>query len=133
MTVFEAASEKVSTNELPMMANENCIEWLKGDTVATVSLCQKKLMNKIRKYSEQYPDLFQIEEERDGVMVAHIPVGCVKITYISPREMSEEAREAARERLESYWEEKRMQEKLEEEEKKMEETQEEIEQSNTDE
>ena len=39
MTVFEAASEKVSTNELPMMVNENCIEWLKGDTVATVSLC----------------------------------------------------------------------------------------------
>ena len=119
MTVFEAESDKVTTNELPMMANENCIEWLKGDTVATVSLCQKKLQNKIRKYAESYPELFQIEEERDGVMVAHIPVGCVKITYISPREMSEEAKEAARERMEAYWEEKRMQEKLVAEEKKM--------------
>ena len=64
MTVFEAESDKVTTNELPMMANENCIEWLKGDTVATVSLCQKKLQNKIRKYAESYPELFQIEEER---------------------------------------------------------------------
>ena len=120
MTVFEAESQKVSNDDLSMMVNENCIEWLRGDTVATVSLCQKKLQNKIRKYAEDYPELFQIEAERDGVMVAHIPAACVKITYVSPREMSDEMREAARERLALYREEKKMKEALEKEEKERE-------------
>lgn len=117
MTEFEKASNAVNKDETGnMLMNENCIEWLKGSTVATVSICQKKMINKIRKYAEEYPDLFQIVSEKDGVVVAHIPISAIRITHVSRREMSESEKEAAKERLALAREQRQLNKQLEKEE-----------------
>lgn len=104
MTDFEKASNDVNAEfeGSGLLDTENCIEWLRGSTVATVTLVQKKHQNRIRRYAEKYPDLFQIVSERGGVMLAHIPTRSIRIQYVTPTELSEEEKEAARERLELY-------------------------------
>lgn len=115
MDQFEKACEDVNKEyeNDGMVVNENCIEWIRGSTIATISIVQGRLKSKIRKYAEEYPDLFQIVSERDGVIVAHIPTKSIRITHVTPRELSEEKREAARERLAAYREEKRLRQEAE--------------------
>ena len=100
-----------------VMENENCIEWLRGSNVATVTVVQQRLKNRIRLYAEKYPEQFQIISERNGVIVAHIPAAAIRIQQATPREMSEEQKEAARERLAAYREEKKLLEAMQREEK----------------
>jgi len=116
MNEFEKACEKADEDYDGMMANENAIEWLRGSAVATITTCQVRYINRLKKYAKEYPDLFEIVSERDGVVVAHIPVKSIKITHVTPREMSEEEKELARERLAMYREQKALEEKLKKEE-----------------
>lgn len=84
---------------------ENAIEWLDGQTVATVTLCSQKLRNKVMRLAEQYPDDVEIRAEPEsngGTVVAHIPRKWVKISPPPKREMTDEQREAARVRLKSW-------------------------------
>lgn len=60
---------------------ENVIEFLKGQDVMTVTLCQRKLINKVKKYAAEYPNECQITAtNKDGSIVAHMPVSWLKIT-----------------------------------------------------
>jgi len=100
MDIFEKACMEAEPDDMPAyLSNENCIEWIRGSQTATVTLCQKRLINKVKKYAEKYPDEFEIISERNGVIVAHIPRKSIKIQHYEPREMPEEFRLAARERL----------------------------------
>ena len=114
MNIFEQASDAVDKEYIigDMMTCENCIEWIRGSNIATVSFTQIRYINKIKKYAKQFPNLFEIVAEKDGVLVAHIPVRSVKIQYVTPREMSEDEKELARERLAMYREQKKLDEEL---------------------
>ena len=89
------------------LAQENVIEWLKNADVATVTFSQGRYITKIKKLAEKYPDKVQITaENKDGSIVAHIPVKAIKINIIEGRELTEEEKERAKETFAKYRENK---------------------------
>ena len=61
---------------------ENVLEFYKGSKVATVTLCAKRYINRVKKLAQKFPDEFEIvAENEDGSIVAHIPVRAIKINY----------------------------------------------------
>lgn len=78
--------------------NENVIEWLSGSDTVLVTFSQKKYVNKIKKLAETREDVVIKTENKDGSILARLPIKFIKIT--PPRQMSEEQRNQARERLE---------------------------------
>lgn len=57
---------------------ENVIEWIVNDKIATVTLSQKKYINKVKRLAEKYPEEVKIEwENADGSIVAHLPVNAI--------------------------------------------------------
>lgn len=98
MNSFELACEEVEHNRDYELSQENVISFLKGSDTATVTFSQGRYITKIKKLAEKYPDEVQIcSENKDGSIVAHIPVSYIKINN-SKREISEEERELLRER-----------------------------------
>jgi hypothetical protein len=86
---------------------ENNIEFLRDAETATCSFSQGRYISKIRKLAEKYPDECEIvAENKDGSIVAHFPVKWIQITKREGREMTEEEKEAAAERLRLYRERK---------------------------
>ena len=82
--------------------NENAIEFLKNDKVATVTFSSPKFINRIKKLEKSCPSKFKITcENPDGSIVAHIPVSSIHIN-MRERQMSDEEREAAAKRLAEY-------------------------------
>lgn len=78
---------------------ENVIEFRLNEDTATVTFCQARFITKIRKLAEKYPDECQItHENKDGSIVAHIPVKWIKISRVE-RHLSDEQIEIARERV----------------------------------
>lgn len=80
--------------------NENVIEWLSGSDTVLVTFSQKKYVNKIKKLAETREDVVIKTENKDGSILARLPIKFIKIT--PPRQMSEEQRNQARERLKKY-------------------------------
>lgn len=82
-------------------SKENAIEFLYGDKEATVTFCSPRYVSKIKKLAEERPDECKIVvENKDGSIVAHVPVKWVKISPIrAARPMTEEQKEALTERL----------------------------------
>ena len=79
--------------------NENVIEWLTNDDHIAVTFTQKKYVNKIKKYAKEDDRIYLVENE-DGSVFARLPIRYLKIN--KPRTMTEEQKEAARERLHNY-------------------------------
>jgi adenylate kinase family enzyme len=80
--------------------NENVIEWLTGSDTVLVTFSQKKYVNKIKKLAETREDVVIETENKDGSILARLPLKYIKIT--PPRVMTEEQRNQVRERLEKY-------------------------------
>lgn len=81
---------------------ENAIEFYKDDERATGSFSQGRYITRMKKLAEEYPDECQIvAENMDGSCVFHFPVKWIKISA-NKREVTEEQREASRERLMKY-------------------------------
>lgn len=82
--------------------NENVIEWLRGQKTATVTLANNtKLNSKVKKLSKEKPEDCQIvAENKDGSIVAHVPLKWIKIS--PPRQISEEQRQALAERAKQF-------------------------------
>lgn len=79
--------------------NENVIEFLRNEPVATVTFSQGKYITKIRKLAEKFPEECQItHENKDGSIVAHIPTKWIKINN-PQRVMTEEEKRMAAERF----------------------------------
>lgn len=76
---------------------ENNIEWLNGQQTVTVTLSQGRFINKVKKLALSYPEIEIIAENEDGSICAHLPLKFIKIS--APRQMTEEQKEQARERL----------------------------------
>lgn len=97
MNDFEKACSEIEGDEDYSAPCENAIEFLKGAKEATVTFTQGRYITKIRKLAEQYPDDVKIYSDKDGTLVAHIPVSYIKIN--PKRKISDEQREKARDRL----------------------------------
>jgi hypothetical protein len=105
MNDFERISDEVSGGSNYETSCEFAIEWVKGDKVATVTLPgNSKLNSRVRKLAEERPDEVSIRHEnRDGSIVATIPVEYVKI---GPKKfVSDEQRAACAERFQKLREE----------------------------
>ena len=79
---------------------ENAIEFLNGQKTATVTLYRGRLQNRILRLAEERPDEVAVicrPEENNGFLFAHIPLKWLRIQ--PPKQMSEEQREKAKERL----------------------------------
>jgi hypothetical protein len=78
--------------------HENSIEFMNGQKTMTVTFCAKRWINKVMKLYEKRPeDIEIIAENPDGSICARLPVSYLKLS--APREMTDEQRQAARERL----------------------------------
>ena len=99
MNEFEKACN--TENYTGESTQENVIEWLRGDKEVTVTFANRTKFNtKVRKLAEKYPDKVEIvADNRDGSIVAHLPLNWIKVA--KPREvnLSEEQRIALGERL----------------------------------
>ena len=87
------------------MASDSCMdnsmEWLTGDKIGAVTFSQRKMVSKIERYAEEYPDEIKIiKKNDDGSIYAHVPVSWFKFSPPRKgREFSEEEKAAAAERL----------------------------------
>lgn len=100
MNEYEKACNEIDRdNDSP----ECVIEWLKGNKTATVTFPSRtKLNTKVKKLAEQFPDEVQIcHENKDGSIVAHIPVRYINISR-RKRELTEEQRKEIGERLSRF-------------------------------
>lgn len=97
---FDRACEEIAP-DTDDYSSENCIEWLRGQKEVTVQLAaHSKLCNKIERYAEEFPDEVKIVGRNgDTSVIAHIPLSYVHLTRPPKREMSDEQRQAAVERL----------------------------------
>jgi len=80
---------------------DNCMEWLTGDKVGAVTFSQKRWVNKLFKYAEEYPeDVEIISQNSDGSVYAFVPISWFKFSPPRKgREMTDEEKAAAAERL----------------------------------
>lgn len=101
MTAFEKAADEIDSKYYTGEAvQENCIEWIKGSQTATVTFPKSRFSIKVTKLAEQYPDEVQIcHVNKDGSIVAHIPVKYIRLQRPSQRVCTEEERQMLRERL----------------------------------
>lgn len=76
---------------------ENAIEWLNGDDTVTVTLSQTKYINKVKALAAKTDEVKIAYENEDGSILADLPLKYIKISQ--PRKISDNQREAARERL----------------------------------
>lgn len=68
------------------MNRENCIEWLTGDDTITVTLTQRRFINRVKALAEKYKNSITIEAENaDGSIVAHLPIKALHLTIYPPR------------------------------------------------
>ena len=78
---------------------ENVIEWYNDSEMVTVTLNQKRYINKVKKYAKQHPDECDIVAENDdGSICAHVPLKWIKISR-NNRTLTDEERRIAAERL----------------------------------
>lgn len=79
-------------------SHENVIEFIENEDRACVTFTQKRYITKIEKLAKSHPEECEIlARNQDGSICAHIPVKWVKVS--PPRQMSEEQKQAAAERL----------------------------------
>ncbi len=100
MDHFEKACNDIESGLYNLeTTQENAIEFLRNAKTATATFCQGRFVNKIKALAEEFPDEVQIVHTNpDGSIVVHLPVSYIRIRRFK-REMTEEQREAARERL----------------------------------
>lgn len=83
---------------------ETSVDFLNVDKHATFCSSETKWINKILKLQESHPDEVKIAyapEDNDGMIVAHVPKSWFKLSPPRKREMTDEQRAAAAERLAS--------------------------------
>jgi imidazolonepropionase-like amidohydrolase len=74
--------------------------YLSDDDHAVISTDEKKWVNKLYKLAEEYPNEVEIRSEyKDGFVTAHVPKEWVRVRPPAKREMTDEQKQAAAERL----------------------------------
>lgn len=84
-------------------AVENVLEWLRGSKEISGTLCKGKMYNKVMALAKKNPDEVKIEViNDDGSIFFHMPISYLHLYAPTKRELSEEEKEIARERLAQY-------------------------------
>lgn len=79
---------------------ETVYEHVAGDKTFTVTAAERWSINMIKKLKERHPDEVEITHvNSDGSFVAHVPYEWMRIKPKAKRSMTEEQREALRERM----------------------------------
>lgn len=99
MNEFEKACDKVDSNRDYNLEQENAIEWLRNNAVATVTFSQGRFISKIEKLAKKFPDEVQIVARNKSSIVAHIPVKFIKIGNPQKRNLTEEQKQELSKRL----------------------------------
>ena len=101
MNEFEQTCSQNEPENLADYSGESVIEWIRGDKEVTVSFPNAtKECNRVLAYAEAYPDEVKITHKNpDGSIVARIPKRYIRISRPSVREMTDEQRAEAAERL----------------------------------
>lgn len=77
---------------------ENVIEFIENEKRATVTFSQGRFKSRIRKLAAEHPEECQImKENKDGSLLAHVPVSWIKIN--PTRQLSDEQRNELAERI----------------------------------
>ena len=64
---------------------ENVIEWITNDKTITVSLTQKRYINRVKMLAEKHPeDVEIVAENADGSLCAHLPLRALHLTIYAP-------------------------------------------------
>lgn len=79
--------------------HENVIEWITGDDTICCTLTQRKYITKVKNLINNHKIDGDFRENADGSIFCHLPLSCLKLSPKSTRTISDEQREAARERL----------------------------------
>lgn len=80
---------------------ENVIEWTKDNERATLTLCQRRTITKVKKLAESHPEECQIvAENKDGSISAHVPVSWVKIS--PPKKLTEKQLEQVKQNISKF-------------------------------
>lgn len=79
--------------------NENVIDWITGDDEIELTLTQKKYITKVKKLAAELDPPLTYIENKDGSVYCRLPLRYLKITKPPTRELTEEQRQAAADRL----------------------------------
>lgn len=90
--------------------NEFAIEWIKGRDYAGVTVPSGTAWkSKLMRYAKEHPEEVKLMvENADGSAFFHVPVNYIKCS--PPRQISEEQKEAARQRFQEMREKKKLEE-----------------------
>lgn len=82
---------------------ENCIEWLTGQNMITLSLTQERMINKVRKLKQKFPDEVKIKTNKDGSICAKMPLSYLKLNHTERelKELTDEEKKEIRKRLQA--------------------------------
>ena len=100
----------MGNNKLLKDIKEMNVNWLDVDDMVSVTAYQKKMINQLMKLAEVHPDEVRVVAvNKDGTTVVHLPKKYVHVSFYesSKREMSEEKKAAAADRLKKMWEKKK--------------------------
>ncbi len=79
---------------------ENVIEWITGDPYMTMTLTDRRLINKVRKLADELHDSRCVPiENADGSVFTHLPLSALKLIKKRTVELSDEQKKAYTERL----------------------------------
>lgn len=79
---------------------DNTIEWLKHDKVVSFTLTQPKFINKVEELAKKFPnDVKILYRNADGSVYGKMPRRALHIFMNETRELSDEEKEAARQRF----------------------------------
>ena len=81
---------------------ENVIEFLTGDSTATISVSNKRFVNRLRKLfadGEHGQEMLRFTENADGTLYCVVPLSWVRVS--PPRKMSEEQKQEQAARLQA--------------------------------
>lgn len=88
---------------MPTEEHENAIEWIAGQRTCTVTLWSGKQQNRVAGLCKKHPDKAKViawPEENGGFLLARIPLTWLRFAAPLRRELTEEEKAVARERLE---------------------------------
>ena len=87
---------------MPTEEHENAVEWIAGQRTCTVTLWTGRQQNRVVSLCKKHPDKAKViawPEENGGYLYARIPLTWLRFAAPTTREMTEEEKAAATERL----------------------------------
>lgn len=108
---LEEVEEDTDSTDGNINVIENILEFLKNSDDMYVTFCQRRFVTKIRKLAEKYPEEVTIlSENTDGSIYAKLPVRALHLSLVK-REMTDEQKIRAAERLQNARNQKKEQNK----------------------